>query len=187
MTRSFAVFSGADSNNLDSLWVTDGTAAGTVPLAVAGAGGGGLFYNIYGGAAIAPDFAPFGNMVLFMGVDAAGVVGLWRSDGTAAGTYEITVNGGNPSGVDQSAVQRRLRRARRHGVFRRPRCQQQLPALVHPGHHRRPPRRSPCRTPPPTSIPPASPGLPAAARCCSSATVPATSPPGRCMSSPPPA
>ena len=100
MTRSFVVFSGDGSNYPDSLWVTDGTAAGTVPLAVAQAGSGGLFYNTYGAAAIAPDLAQFGNMVLFMGVDAAGVVGLWRSDGTAAGTYEITVNGGNPSGVD---------------------------------------------------------------------------------------
>jgi ELWxxDGT repeat protein len=65
----------------NSLWVTNGTAAGTYELTnISGANSGGL-YPFY--------FTVFNNEVLFRGADAAGNYGLWVTDGTAAGTYEL--------------------------------------------------------------------------------------------------
>ena len=36
MPNKFVVFNGTDQNNLTSLWITDGTSAGTSELSVAG-------------------------------------------------------------------------------------------------------------------------------------------------------
>ena len=38
-------------------------------------------------------------MVLFEGTDSGGAQGLWVTDGTAAGTSEISVTGANPGGI----------------------------------------------------------------------------------------
>jgi ELWxxDGT repeat protein len=46
----------------------------------------------------------FGNKVLFSGVDAAGHIGLWITDGTAAGTSELTTANGGLTGVSDLTV-----------------------------------------------------------------------------------
>ena len=81
-----------------TLWTSDGTAAGTVPLTIAGASANGLF-----SATATPDFTVFGAEVLFRGVDTSGATGLWMTNGTALGTTEITgVNGARSTGVNPS-------------------------------------------------------------------------------------
>ena len=42
------------------------------------------------------------NVVLFQGVDATGDIGLWETNGTASGTFEIPVAGANASGLSPS-------------------------------------------------------------------------------------
>jgi ELWxxDGT repeat protein len=84
---SLALFVAEDANSHPNLWVTDGTSAGTRELVVAGAGAGGLIP-----AGLDPYFTVLGGEVLFAGV-APGRTGLWVTDGTAAGTKEITVSG----------------------------------------------------------------------------------------------
>ncbi|MEW6643209.1 MAG: FG-GAP-like repeat-containing protein [Pseudomonadota bacterium] len=89
-----ALFRGSDSANTElsltgetnGLWVTDGTVAGTVEIGglndagVTGAGTAGLRPQ---------DLTMFNGKVYFEGTDALGDLGLWVTDGTAAGTYEI--------------------------------------------------------------------------------------------------
>jgi ELWxxDGT repeat protein len=94
------LFNGIDSAQLSGLWVTDGTAAGTHELTgIAGAYTGGPTGGAPGG--LDPkDLTVFGNKVLFEGTDASGVVGLWVTDGTAAGTHELTgINGAYSGGI----------------------------------------------------------------------------------------
>jgi ELWxxDGT repeat protein len=71
------------------LWVTDGTSAGTSELSVVGAYSGGLF----GLSPPQPNFAALGNKVLFEGDDAHAQSGLWVTNGTSAGTSEISIPG----------------------------------------------------------------------------------------------
>jgi ELWxxDGT repeat protein len=81
------LFNGADATGL-GLWATNGTAAGTSELTgISGANTGGLFQT--GAAAPSPDFTVFNGEVLFNGHDAAGSDGLWITNGTAAGTFEL--------------------------------------------------------------------------------------------------
>jgi ELWxxDGT repeat protein len=103
--KSEVLFAGLDAANQTGLWVTDGTAVGTHELTgINGAftGSGGLF----GGPPTThvnapPDLTIFNNEVLFNGLDTAGDNGLWVTDGTAAGTHEITgIKGAYASGVD---------------------------------------------------------------------------------------
>jgi hypothetical protein len=79
----------------DALWISDGTAAGTVEIGGPGNAGisgansalnGGIFWfqNIE-----FPDFTAFNGKALFMGFDATNHVSLWETDGTAGGTTEI--------------------------------------------------------------------------------------------------
>ena len=79
----------------DALWVSDGTAAGTVEVGGAGntgitganpASNGGIFWN---GSIEFPDFTPYNGKALFVGYDSSGQVSLWETDGTAIGTSEI--------------------------------------------------------------------------------------------------
>jgi ELWxxDGT repeat protein len=90
----------------EGLWVSDGTAGGTTEIGGLGstgitgafqyvaslgvANGGGIFDS---GNVADPDFTVYNNEVLFIGADAsndyAGYVGLWVTNGTAAGTSEI--------------------------------------------------------------------------------------------------
>jgi len=84
-----ALFRGNDTNGHSGLWVTDGTAAGTHELVgISNANSNGLFYGIEG--YIYTNMVVSNGQVLFAGVDGSGTLGLWATDGTAAGTHEIT-------------------------------------------------------------------------------------------------
>src|SRR5438477_68849 len=85
------LFEGDDASGAASLWVTDGTSAGTSELAVAGSFAGGLFSDIS-----APDLTVFAGKALFVGEDTSGDISLWSTDATGAGTSELTVAGSNP-------------------------------------------------------------------------------------------
>ena len=78
------VFSGGgiDGSSIRGLWISDGTADGTHELTVAGASNSGLF-----AAGVSPNFTAYGDTALFAGRDVAGLIGLWRTDGT--NTQEI--------------------------------------------------------------------------------------------------
>jgi ELWxxDGT repeat protein len=84
-------------NDTDALWISDGTPGGTTEIGGAGNAGisgansaasGGIFW--YGNVEY-PDFTVYGNEVLFVGFDDGPTahVGLWVTNGTAAGTSEI--------------------------------------------------------------------------------------------------
>jgi ELWxxDGT repeat protein len=87
-----------------TLWTSDGTAAGTVPLTIAGANSNGLF-SPTAKPAVTPGFTVFGAKVLFRGIDTGGASGLWMTNGTALGTTEITgVNGAASTGVSPTDI-----------------------------------------------------------------------------------
>jgi ELWxxDGT repeat protein len=88
MPMPMLLFSGYDADGNDGLWVSDGTAAGTHELTgISGAYGGGNGVSPY-------NITAFDGGALFAGEDASGVVGLWVTDGTIAGTHEVTsING----------------------------------------------------------------------------------------------
>jgi ELWxxDGT repeat protein len=108
------LFAGWDAGYQTSLWVTDGTTAGTYELTgIKGvwAGGGGLFE----GAPVVrpPDLTVFNGKVLFNSLDTAQLSGLWVTDGTAAGTHELTgisgaytggPTGAAPGGLDPTSL-----------------------------------------------------------------------------------
>ena len=89
MKPSFLVmFSGTDAARNNGLWETDGTAGGTHELTgISGANAGGLFA---GPVFFSPDFTAINGKVVFSGLDTAGHIGLWVTDATATGTYELT-------------------------------------------------------------------------------------------------
>lgn len=92
-----ALFAALDANNQIGLWVTDGTGAGTHELT-------GIVGASQSTTGFTPGLAPyhllaFNGEVLFNGTDLAGNIGLWATDGTAAGTHELTGIVGNPSFV----------------------------------------------------------------------------------------
>ena len=89
------VFNGYDSHHYEGLWVTDGTTGGTVEI-------GGLNNAGVTGASASVSLNPqelvaIGSKALFIGKDASGIAGLWVTDGTAAGTFEI--GGSKSAGV----------------------------------------------------------------------------------------
>ncbi len=93
----FGVYDQGDhSDDSASLYVTDGTTAGTAELDVPVLSGG-LPAGLDPG-----DLTAFGSRVLFTGRDAGGgsvsPVGLWITDGTVAGTVEIGA-GLDPTGI----------------------------------------------------------------------------------------
>ena len=90
---SNTLFAGTDASNAINLWETDGTSAGTRELAVAGANSRGLFFGID------PDLAVLGSEALFAGLDASFHDNLWVTNGTSAGTSELTVAGARPSSL----------------------------------------------------------------------------------------
>jgi autotransporter passenger strand-loop-strand repeat protein/ELWxxDGT repeat protein len=101
MSTSLILFNGIDASGNHGLWVTDGTAAGTSELSVAGAYLSG----------VNPSYlTAFGNKVLFRGQDANesstaannGHGTLWVTNGTAAGTSELSVAGARSTTFDPS-------------------------------------------------------------------------------------
>jgi ELWxxDGT repeat protein len=87
------LFAGDDANGDVGLWATSGTAAGTSELTgINGANASGIL-NF-------PDysFKVFNGELLFSGYDANGDVGLWVTNGAAAGTSELTGIGGGSLG-----------------------------------------------------------------------------------------
>ena len=92
-----ALFVGEDAGNHPNLWITDGSSAGTSELTVAGAFSGGLFSNLLYDQE--PDFTVLGAKAVFLGTDASGHPNLWVTDGTAAGTSELTVSGAYSGGL----------------------------------------------------------------------------------------
>jgi ELWxxDGT repeat protein len=105
-----ALFDGIDASGNYNLWITDGTAAGTSELGVAGASSSGLFAS--GSTSnLFPDFTALGNKVLFEGADTnvhlvnkAPVhnLNLWVTDGTSSGTTEVAVAGASANGLSPS-------------------------------------------------------------------------------------
>ena len=89
-----ALFEGDDASGAASLWVTDGTSAGSSELIVAGSDASGLFTNV-----IAPHLTVFAGKALFVGEDAGGNISLWSTDGTGAGTSELAAAGGYRNGL----------------------------------------------------------------------------------------
>lgn len=82
-----ALFAGDDKNGHVNLWVTDGTLAGTSEIIPAsGTGPGGLQPR---------DIGVFGNKALFVGFgpSTGEQSDLWLTDGTGAGTSELSVTG----------------------------------------------------------------------------------------------
>ncbi len=100
LSATQVLFSGVDAAGNYGLWSTDGTtAASTHEITVAGAYAGGLFDPNGPVHMTQPRFAALNGKVLFYGLDAAGQQGLWITDGTSAGTHEITVANASSYGV----------------------------------------------------------------------------------------
>jgi ELWxxDGT repeat protein len=75
---------GVGANGLSGFWVTDATAGVTHEL-VPGAGGA-----LHPAGFNPPNITVSSSETFFSGVDASGDMGLWVSNGTAAGTHELT-------------------------------------------------------------------------------------------------
>ncbi len=88
-------FSGVDASGSTGLWTSNGTTAGTVELAVGGTDTQDIAQM---GVGLNPSNITVANgQIFFAGTDGAGSIGLWKSDGTAAGTTELTI-GNTPAG-----------------------------------------------------------------------------------------
>src|SRR5262245_13167039 len=87
MFKQAAVFNGQDG-----LWVTDGTDSGTHELTkIVGAYSGGDAPSAPHSAGLhALEITAFNGKFLFNGLNDHGQSGLWVSDGTSAGTHELT-------------------------------------------------------------------------------------------------
>jgi ELWxxDGT repeat protein len=90
--QDFIVFNGItyfealNDANKEGLWRTDGTAAGTFEIVPAGAQAAGILQDQNG--SIVPNFTILHGELLFFGFDTASNIGIWKTDGTAAGTVE---------------------------------------------------------------------------------------------------
>ena len=88
------LFEGSDKNHHSNLWITDGTAAGTSEISVKGQ---------HTQSFVPQDFTVLGSKVLFDGQDNKNIstddYDLWVTNGTAAGTSEISVPSTNVSPV----------------------------------------------------------------------------------------
>ena len=101
----FTVYNGAVLFNgrndaatpLQSLWTTNGTAAGTHEVT----GINGALSTGANPGVNPTDVTVFNGSVLFNGVDTAGHLGLWVTNGTGAGTQELTVGAtASTTGID---------------------------------------------------------------------------------------
>ena len=99
MPISRIVFAGQDAGGNANLWVTTRSPAGTSELVVPGANAAGLFNAAYFPSGFSPDFTVVRNAALFEGYDANGVDSLWVTDGTSAGTSQLSVVGSFSGGL----------------------------------------------------------------------------------------
>src|SRR5947199_10147177 len=104
MSISRIVFAGRDVSGNANLGVTTRTSAGTSELAVAGANAGGLFNPNKFQSAFTPGFTVLGNRALLEGDDARGAASLWVTDGTSAGSRELSVAGSNAGGLFANVI-----------------------------------------------------------------------------------
>jgi ELWxxDGT repeat protein len=86
---------GADVDGHETLWITDGTSAGTHEITG--------IANTSALIGLEPQFlGTLNGLVLFDGTDAANNPGLWVSNGTAADTFELTgIANASPNGIFQ--------------------------------------------------------------------------------------
>ena len=85
---SEVLFNGTDALSQQNLWMTDGTSAGTFELSIANAAsvGAGFFQAVVFGSGGSSE-------VLYASADLNNLGGLWVTDGTTAGTSELSVAG----------------------------------------------------------------------------------------------
>jgi ELWxxDGT repeat protein len=89
-----ALFEGYDPGGHIGLWVTDGTISGTSELQdVNGAYADGLLNDG------SPNFTVFGSEMLFDGLNQSGNLTLWVTNGTVAGTSEVSAAAVAPSDI----------------------------------------------------------------------------------------
>jgi ELWxxDGT repeat protein len=88
------LFDGTDTSGKLGLWVTNGSAAGTHELT-------GIFNVDSSFIGLNPRYMmAFGQEVLFNGENASGQSGLWATNGTGAGTHELTGISGAYTGAE---------------------------------------------------------------------------------------
>ena len=109
------------------LWFSDGTAAGTYEIG--GAKNSGVA-GVNPGNLDPTDIMAFGNKALFFGYDLDDFDGLWVTDGTASGTFELggLKNDGISGRYFQGLVPRRPDAGRKQGVFYRARYRRLISA-----------------------------------------------------------
>ena len=91
------LFTSDDSTGYEGLWISDGSAAGTTEIAV---GTEVVIGYPHRTEFDATDLTPVGNRVFFEALDSSAFAGLWVTDGTPAGTYEVGgVKDANVSGI----------------------------------------------------------------------------------------
>jgi hypothetical protein len=95
VTGTKIVFKGIDSSQHYNLWVTGGTSGTTSEITnIAGANSSGLVPTIEAVGSVDPGDK---NIALFQGINASGYHGLWETDGTGAGTFDIApITGASP-------------------------------------------------------------------------------------------
>ena len=93
------VISGSNAAQRRGLWVSDGTGAGTTPLAVPGLAPNGDYNGRPAGL-----LAFGGDRAAFTAYDAAGRSGVWVTDGTVAGTIGLPGVYGAPNGAPMAAM-----------------------------------------------------------------------------------
>ena len=109
MLPNVVLFVGKDlANNAVGLWETDGTATGTFELTTSGGNtvpnipaiNGEAIYGFLPEPTWSLDLTVFNDQVLFVGRDTNFRYNLWTTNGTGAGTKELTgIAGANASGV----------------------------------------------------------------------------------------
>ena len=109
MLPNIVLFAGINSaNNAFGLWETDGTATGTFELTTSGGNtvpgtpaiSGEALYGFLPDPPWSLDLTVFNDQVLFVGRDTNFRYNLWTTNGTGAGTKELTgIAGANASGV----------------------------------------------------------------------------------------
>jgi ELWxxDGT repeat protein len=110
MLPNVVLFQAIDSTGTDSLWETNGTTSGTFELTSSGGPSvsgqapitGEAIFGFAPDPEVSIDLTVFNNQALFIGRIGPGDTGpfeLWTTDGTAAGTVELTVAGANSAGL----------------------------------------------------------------------------------------